>query len=196
MTPFKRLIPWVLISALIIGILQLFPFTPKSQKPTPAKNQPQMQWQITQVQRWQLNPNQNNQTYLKAQSAIQTQQQRQQNLEQHLSFTQPKIIITQPNQAHYIESQTGTFLQADNKQILTLNQTVKILTQDPKYTLITLTTETAHLNLKNHILQAPGFVTITQPKLKITGVGLIAHLKQQTYQLTRSVTTRYQPETQ
>ena len=192
MTPFKRLLPWILVSALIVSILQLFPLTSKPQKSSSAKSQTQMQWQITQAQRWQLNPNQNNQTYLQAQTATQT---RQQNLEQHLSFTRPQIIVIQPNQIHYLESQKGTFLQTNNKQILTLNQTVKILTQDPKYALITLTTETAKLDLKNHILQAPGFVTITQPKLKITGVGLIAHLKQQNYQLTHSVTTRYQSKT-
>ncbi len=194
MSRIKRLLPWLLLAILTLSILQHL--TPTTRKPATQDDstQPKTQWKITQVHRWQLDLNQSEQTYLQAQSATQTQQ----NGQQRLSFIQPQIVAISLDKARYIESQKGELFKTQQQQTLTLKGAVKILSQSSNHAndapLQTLTTALATFDLTKQLLQAPGFVKITQPNIEITGIGLTAQLKQEQYQLKSSVTTRYQKE--
>lgn len=194
MSRIKRLPPWLLLSILTLSILQHFTHTTRKPATEDGSTTPKTQWQITQVQRWQLNLNQSEQTYLQARSATQTEQQGQ----QHLTFTQPQIVIISSDKASYIESQKGELFKTQQQQILTLEGAVKMHNQPSNPTtntpVQTLTTDLATFDLTKQLLQAPGFVKITQPNIEITGIGLTAQLKQEQYQLKSSVTTRYQKE--
>ena len=194
MSQTKRLLLGLLLIMLLLGLFQYFSqhASTKSSLNEHALEE-RMQWHITQVHRWQINPQQDKQIYLQAQSATQTELKGK----EHLYFTQPQIVVLSANRNHYIESQKGVMIKTPNKQLLTLEGDVKMLNRrDPTDPLQTLTTELAIYDLSRQLLFAPNFARITQPNIEITGIGLTADLQQEQFQLKSSVKTHYQPQQQ
>jgi LPS export ABC transporter protein LptC len=107
-----------------------------------------------------------------------------------LTLTNPEISMTSSDGKHVDLSANSALLNIEAGHIKRANMMGGLVVH---YGDLVLTTDSATFTPDNDELEAPGPVTIQNPGLLITGIGLSGHPKAQTFQLQRQVSTRITP---
>lgn len=145
-------------------------------------------WQIYESTSWQIKKGQQNlkQTLVSAQIANYDKNH------QISHFEKPFIVETRSSEVVFIRSQKGSTAK---DKIIDLEQQVVIYSFDlTDRENKTLETEQITYNTETEKAISPVFTKLTQPGLKVSGIGFEADLKQENYTFKSDVKTIYQPK--